>query len=162
MLFFFSLVPGQLIWSLFHWQPQRECTTCPSWAHRKEKNKGPTSEDTPASGGIGGKLGFSLWNPYTRHYRFQLLGSSAAMESSPAHSWSSKGASSLLHQHSFPFINGWFIGTVYCEEISLPDEGNKGKDCGRKGKRDISPSPGMYSWIAVIFNGFIIIFSSFP
>ena len=39
---------------------------------------------------------------------------------------------------------GMFIGTVYCEEISLPDEGNKGKDCGRKGKRDLSPSSGMY------------------
>jgi hypothetical protein len=41
-------------------------------------------------------------------------------------------------------LMGGFTGTVYCEEISLPDEGNKGKDCSRKGKRDISPSSGMY------------------
>jgi hypothetical protein len=39
---------------------------------------------------------------------------------------------------------GGFTGTVYCEEISLPDEGNKGKDCNGKDERDIGPGAGMY------------------
>jgi hypothetical protein len=57
-------------------------------------------------------------------------------------------------------LTGGFTGTINCEKISLPDEGNKEKDCSRKGERDIGPSSGMYS---VIFNGFkFIIPSSFP
>ena len=59
---------------------------------------------------------------------------------------------SLLYSGNFLFVNRWFTGIAYCEEISLPDEGNKGKDCSGKGERDIGPGAGMYRWILVIFN----------
>jgi hypothetical protein len=51
---------------------------------------------------------------------------------------------SLPAYHLFCLLMDRFTGTLYCEEISLPDEGNEGKYCGRKGKRDVCPSSGTY------------------
>ena len=44
---------------------------------------------------------------------------------------------------TFCTLTDRFTGTVYHEEIPLPSEGDKGKDCGRKGKRDICTDSGM-------------------